>query len=386
MSYFRTQAEIHLENLRYNVQSMKKRLGDNTPIMGVIKADGYGHGAVPLAKVLMEEGVAAFGVATVEEGIELRQAGCTVPILMLGYTHSSEDKALLEYDIMAAMFQYERAVQLSDYAQSIGKKAKVHIKLDTSMNRIGLKPTEESVQIVKKISCLPGIEINGIFSHFAKADEEEKAPARAALEKYKWFIAKLEQEGIFIPVKHISNSAACMEFDDTHFDMVRMGIVTYGLYPSEEVQKENLPLKPLLEWKSHVVFIKEVPPGEGVGYGGTFVTERPTKIGTIPVGYADGYPRQLSNKGRVLVKGQSAPIIGRVCMDQFMIDLTDLHDVEEGDEVTLIGYDGEEHIPVEELSELSGRFNYEFVCDISKRVPRVYVDSCKAHAPSPIAE
>lgn len=374
MNYYRTKAEIHLEHLRFNIQSMKKRLGDNTPVMAVIKADAYGHGAVPLARVLMEEGVAAFGVATVEEGMELRQAGYTLPILMLGYTHPSEDRELLEYNIMPAVFQYDRAVQLSEYACKRGKKAVIHIKLDTSMNRIGMRAVPESIETVKKIAALPGIEIQGLFSHLAKADEAEKEPSIAAMEQFRWFVAALEQEGIHIPVKHIANSAACMDLEGAHYDMVRMGIVLYGLYPSQEVQKEKLPLKPVLEWKSHVVYIKEVPPGEGVGYGGTFVTERPTKIGTIPVGYADGYARQLSNKGRVLIKGQSAPIIGRICMDQFMVDVTDLHGVEEGDEATLIGYDGDEHISVEELSELSGRFNYEFVCEISKRVPRVYIE------------
>lgn len=374
MSYCRTKAEIHLENLRFNVRSVRKCLNDNTAIMGIIKADGYGHGAIPLAKVLLEEGVTAFGVATVDEGVELRQAGYTVPILMLGYTHSSEDVQLIEYDIMPALFQYDRAVALSQCALQMGKTVKVHIKIDTSMNRIGLKATKESLEIVKRITQLPGIEIEGIFSHFANADEADKQAAQAALKQYQWFVQQLEQEGIHIPVKHISNSAGCMEFEDAHFDMVRMGIVTYGLYPSEEVNQKHLPLKPLLEWKSHVVYIKKIPEGEGVSYGSTFVTSRPTVVGTIPVGYADGYARQLSNKGRVLIKGQSAPIIGRICMDQFMVDLTDLHNIQEGDEVTLIGYDGEEHIAVEELAELSGRFNYEFVCDISKRVPRIYVD------------
>ncbi len=374
MGYYRTRAEIHMRNLRFNVQSMKKRLGDGTPIMAIVKADAYGHGAISLADVLLEEGVAALGVATVEEGVELRQAGYPVPIVVLGYTNESEDAKLLAYDITPAIFQYERAAALSDHAVRAGKKAAIHIKVDTSMNRIGLKPTWESVETVKRIAALPGIEIEGLFSHFARADEADKTAARQALEKYRWFVSALEEENIHIPVKHISNSAASMEFDDTHFDMVRMGIVTYGLYPSEEVRKANLPLKPLLEWKSHLVQVKEVPEGEEVSYGGTFVTRRRTRIGTVPVGYADGYARQLSNKARVLVNGQYAPVIGRICMDQFMVDLTDLSHAEEGDEVTLIGYDGGGHISVEELSELSGRFPYEFVCQISKRVPRIYVE------------
>ncbi|MGN0243200.1 MAG: alanine racemase [Lachnospiraceae bacterium] len=372
--YYRTRVEINLDHICDNYREIYKRLGDDTKLLAVIKADGYGHGAIPIAKVLTDQ-VYAFGVAIVEEAIELRKAGITNPILILGYCDESEYQMLLDYDIMPAVFTYPMAERLSQLAAGQGKRAKIHIKIDTSMNRIGFKPTDESFEVIQQIAGLDGIMIDGIFSHFARADETLKGPALKALDEFTRFCQRLSDAGIQIPLRHISNSAAIIDFEQSHFDMCRVGIITYGLYPSVEVNQSLLPIKSALEWKTHIIYIKEVPAGEGVSYNSTYVTDRQTKIATIPVGYADGYARTLSNKGCVLIRGQRAPIIGRICMDQFMVDVTEIDHVQVGDTVTLIGRDGEEFLPVEELGELSGRFNYEFVCDISKRVPRIYIQN-----------
>ncbi|MBQ2320727.1 MAG: alanine racemase, partial [Lachnospiraceae bacterium] len=250
--------------------------------------------------------------------------------------------------------------------------AKIHIALDTGMSRIGFKQDEESLEVIKKIAKLPYIFIEGCFTHFARMDEEDKTKAMTQFEKYMDFVEKIEGCGIELPIKHVSNSAGIIEKQEVNLDMVRDGICVYGLYPSDEVNKENLELTPAMEIKSYVSFVKELEPGVEIGYGGTYTTERETRVATIPVGYADGYPRALSNKGHVLINGMSAPILGRVCMDQFMVDVTDIDNVEEGTMVTLVGRDGDENISIEEISEMSHSFNYEFVCDVGKRIPRVY--------------
>lgn len=369
--YYRVEARINLDAICNNIDEVRRNIDDNTKIMAVIKADGYGHGAVALATALKDK-VDAYGIAIIEEGIELRLAGFEKPILILGFTPHQQYEDLLKYDISQTVFQYDMAKKLSDIAVSLGKKAKIHIKVDTGMTRIGFKDTGESIQIIKEISMLPNLIIEGLFTHFACADESDKTSVRKQLSRFLLFADKLEKEGIHIPVKHVSNSASIIDLPEANLDMVRSGIVTYGMYPSDEVNKNSLMLQPALTLKSNVVYVKEVEAGTGISYNSTYITDHDSVIATIPVGYADGYPRQLSSKGRVLIHGKSAPIVGRVCMDQFMVDVTNIPDVQEGDMVTLIGQDGDESISIEEVANLVGSFNYELVCDIGKRVPRVY--------------
>lgn len=369
--YYRVEARINLDAICNNIDEVRRNINDNTKIMAVIKADGYGHGAVALATALKDK-VDAYGIAIIEEGIELRLAGFEKPILILGFTPHQQYEDLLKYDISQTVFQYDMAKRLSDIAVSLGKQAKIHIKIDTGMTRIGFKDTVESIQIIKEISKLPNLIIEGLFTHFACADESDKTSVRKQLSRFLLFADKLEKEGIHIPVKHVSNSASIIDLPEANLDMVRSGIVTYGMYPSDEVNKNSLMLQPALTLKSNVVYVKEVEAGTGISYNSTYITDHDSVIATIPVGYADGYPRQLSSKGRVLIHGKSAPIVGRVCMDQFMVDVTNIPDVKEGDMVTLIGRDGDESISIEEVANLVGSFNYELVCDIGKRVPRVY--------------
>ena len=376
--YYRVYAAIDLDAVCHNISEIKKLVGPDTKIMPVIKADGYGHGAVPVAKALNKIGVDGFAGAIIEEGIALRKQGITKPILILGYTSEYQYASLIQHEIEQTVFSYEMAEAISKFAVTMKKEARIHIKVDTGMNRIGFKPTEESVGQVQRIQKLPNIKIQGIFTHFACADEEDKTSARYQKELFDQFVSKIEEKGIEIPVKHVSNSAAIMDLRECRMDMVRSGIITYGLYPSEEVDKSAIDLKPALSLISHVIHVKEVGPGEGVSYGSTFVTDRKTRIATIPVGYADGYPRALSSRGRVIIRGQYAPIIGRICMDQFMVDVTDIEGVSVMDRVTLVGTEGDKNISVEEAADLAGSFNYEFVCGIGKRVPRVYFQDGKA--------
>lgn len=369
--YYRVEAKINLDAICNNIDEVRKNINTHTKIMAVIKADGYGHGAVALAKALGDK-VDAYGIAIIEEGIELRNAGFDKPILILGFTPYQLYDEVVKYNITQTVFHYDMAKRLSDVAVSQGKQAKIHIKLDTGMSRIGFKDNEESIQVIKEISKLPNIYIDGLFTHFACADEADKTSARKQFRRYLAFADQLEKEGIDIPVKHVSNSASIIDLPEANLDMVRSGISTYGMYPSDEVNKSKLLLQPALSLTSNVIYVKQVPAGTGISYNSTFVTSRDSIIATIPVGYGDGYPRQLSSKGRVLIHGKSAPIVGRVCMDQFMVDVTDIPDVVEGDIVTLIGKDGNEYITTEEVANMAGSFNYELVCDIGKRVPRVY--------------
>lgn len=370
--YFRVTANINLDAIENNINEIKRVLPEDTKLMAVIKADGYGHGAIPVAKFLNTIGVDAYGIAIIEEGIELRQAGVNKSLLILGFTPKEQYKQLLEYNISQTIFQSSAAKELSMEAIRQKKIAKIHIKIDTGMNRIGFKDSKESIEEIKEIAKLEGIEIEGIFSHFACADEVDKQPSNKQLDRFLNFTRLLEEEGVYIPIKHISNSAGFIEFPDTAMNMVRAGIITYGYYPSEDVHKERLHLLPAMEIKTHVSFVKEVEEGSGISYGHTFITDSKRKIATIPVGYGDGYPRRLSSKGRVIINGQYAPIIGRICMDQFMVDVTHIEKVNQGDIVTLIGRDKDLMISVEEAAELSDSFNYEFICNVGKRVPRLY--------------
>ena len=372
----RIQAEIDLDAMTYNLEHIKKNLAPGTQVIAVLKADGYGHGAVPLARRIQKDPeIWGIAVATVEEGEELRNAGITKPILILGYTYQEDYQKIAKLDFRPAVFKLSMAKELSKAALEAGKSLKIHIKIDTGMTRIGYRDVKKDVPEILEISKLPGLEIEGIFTHFARADEADKTPALVQYEKFQEFIRALEQEGLHISMKHCSNSAGIIRMQEANLDAVRAGIILYGLYPSKEVEREPVPLKPLMSLRSHIAYIKTVEPGVEISYGGIFTTVRETRVATIPVGYADGYPRGLSNKGSVLIRGKRAPILGRVCMDQFMVDVTDIPEAEELDQVTLLGKDGEDCITMEELGELSGRFNYEFACCISKRVPRVYLES-----------
>ena len=372
-TYRRCYAEVSLDAIRHNMEEVRRRTQDGVRLLAVVKADAYGHGAVPVAKAL-EDLCDHYAVAMLEEARELREAGITHPILILGYTSPSQYEELLRLDVCPAIYDLRTAEALSETAVRLGRTARPHIAVDTGMTRIGFQVTDADADVITQIAALPGIGIEGLFTHLSCADMTDKTHSRGQFEKFAEMIFMLEARGVQIPVRHICNSAGVMEFDGGRYDMVRAGIVMYGIYPSEEVDKTRMDLIPALAWKSHVIHVKDVGPGRGVSYGATYVTEKPvTRIATVSAGYADGYPRALSNKGRVLIRGRSAPILGRVCMDQFMVDVTDIPDVQVEDVVTLIGYDGGEHIPVEEVADPAGRFNYEMLCTITERVPRVYV-------------
>ena len=370
--YLRCWAEISLSAIGHNIEEVRKRLAPGVRLLAVIKADAYGHGAVRVGKYL-EDRVNYFAVATLEEAVELRENGIRLPILILGYTSPSQYEDLVAFDITQTIYSRETAELLNREAANQGKRAGIHIALDTGMTRIGFQVTEEDADVIADIGRLPHLKMEGLFTHFACADQKDKTYCSGQLEKFNRMVRMLEEREVEIPLKHVCNSAGIMEFDDFRYDMVRSGIVTYGLYPSEEVRKERLDLIPALEWKSRVIHVKEVGNGLGVSYGATYVThEGRTRIATVSAGYADGYPRALSSKGRVLIHGQYAPILGRVCMDQFMVDVSGIPDVRVEDVVTLVGRDGENSISIEEIADPAARFNYEMACGISRRVTRVY--------------
>ena len=372
--YKRVAAYVDLDAIEANFEAMKANLKEGTKIAAVVKANGYGHGAVPIARMIEEkEYLWGFAAATIEEAVELRKNGITKPVLILGYVFPEDYKELVELDIRATVFRMDMAEELSREAVRQQKTARVHIKLDTGMSRIGFADTKESVEEIQKIGALPGIELEGLFTHFARSDEEDKEATRLQLSRYQAFCEKCREAGVVFPIHHCSNSAGIIDLPEANLDMVRAGITVYGLYPSDEVKKELVPLKASLTIKSHIVHVKEIAVGTAVSYGGIYTADSPRTIATIPVGYADGYPRRLSGKGYVLIAGKKAVIRGRVCMDQMMVDVTDIPEAAPGMEVTIVGEDSGVCLTVDELAELSGRFNYEFVCDISQRVPRIYL-------------
>ena len=374
-SYQRVWAEVDLDAIWENMVHMKENIAENTKILAVIKTDGYGHGGVPIAKMLEQlDFMFGYAAATYEEAHVLREAGVKKPILILGYTFPYCYEELIREEIRPAVYRRDTVEELVAAAAKVGKKAKVHIKVDTGMGRIGITPDEEGLEFVRFLIEHPELEVEGIFTHFAKSDEADKTSANHQLELFQNFIDKIQTElGITIPVKHCSNSAAILEMPQANMDMVRAGITTYGLYPSEEVSKDIVPLRAAMSLYSHIVYCKTIHAGQSVSYGGLFTAQKDTRVATIPVGYGDGYPRSLSGRGYVLIHGKRAPILGRVCMDQFMVDISEIPEAMDGDKVTLLGMDGTERITAEELGELSGRFNYEFVCDLGKRIPRVYI-------------
>ena len=370
--YHRSFAYIDLEAIKSNFDALKSRTAPGTKALAVVKADAYGHGAVRVAKAL-ESRADYFAVAVIEEGLELRNAGIKKPILILSFTSPYQFEQLINNDLIPSIYCYEDAEKLSQTAQKLGKRAVIHVAVDTGMGRIGFKDNEESADTVKKITELPFIEVEGLFSHFACADATDKASALSQKERFDNFIAMLDRRGVNIPIKHICNSAAIIDFD-THYDMVRMGVSLYGMYPSDEVFKDRITLKPAMEVVSHVIHIKDVEAGTKIGYGHTYTAPEKRTIATVCIGYADGFNRAFSNKGFVLIKGKKAPITGKVCMDQIMVDITDIDGVEIGDHAVILGKSGDEEITAEQLGEMCCSFNYEVVCTFMPRVIRLYND------------
>lgn len=373
MEHERVCARIDLGAVARNFKNMRANLKDATRMIAVIKTNGYGHGAVEIAH--LTEGydyLWGFAVATVEEAMELRASGIRKPILILGFVFPEDYDTIVRNDIRPAVFKVSMAKEIDEAAHRAGVKAKIHLAVDTGMSRIGFAVSEEGVRQAAAAAAMENLEIEGTFTHFARADEVDKTHAVLQFERYMKFVDMLTEAGVHPGMRHVCNSAGIMELPEFQLDAVRAGITIYGIYPSEEVDRSRLPLESVMSLISHIAYIKELPPGCPISYGGTFVTKRESRIATIPVGYGDGYPRLLSSKGSVLIRGKRAPIVGRVCMDQFMVDVTDI-EAEEFDTVTLLGKDGDDAITVDELGRICGRFPYEFTCDINSRVPRVFI-------------
>ncbi len=372
-TYSRVYAAVSLSAIRHNMEQLYRSLRPETGMVAVVKADAYGHGAVEVARTLeTEPHVWGFAVATADEGEELRTAGIKKPILLLGTTFPDQCEQVVSADIRPTIYKRSMAEALSREAVRQHKILPVHIKIDTGMNRIGYRPSAEAADEIAAICQLPGLAAEGIFTHFVKADEPDKSFSQEQLRKFREFVAVLEQRGLIFPLKHCAGSAGIIDLKGGDMDLVRAGISLYGMYPSEQVNKRKVQLTPALELISQVAWVKDIAPGDTVSYGATFQAGHKMRIATIPVGYGDGYPRSLSNKGYVLIRGARARILGRICMDQFMVDVTDIPGVTDGDRVVLIGRDGKEALPVEVAADISERFNYEFVCCLGKRIPRIY--------------
>ena len=373
MEYSNTFVKIDLDAIETNFRAIQKKA--EKPVMAVVKADAYGHGAVPVARLLEAE-CSFFGVASVAEALELRYAGIGKPIMVLGHTPQECFAEAVREEIRVGIFSYEDAAALSREAVRQGKDAFVHLTVDTGMSRIGFQATEESADLCAKMAQLPGLVMEGLYSHFATADMVDLTRTHQQAALFAEFDRMLKDRGIQIPLRHLDNSAGVMNFG-CHYDMVRAGIILYGLYPSEEVDPRLLQLKPAMSWHTTVSHVKTLDPGREISYGGTYVTARPTVVATVCAGYADGYRRNLSNRFYVLIRGQKAPILGRVCMDQFMVDVTEIPGVQVGDGVVLMGTDGQQTISAEALGAAADSFNYEQICNISRRVTRVYIQNGK---------
>ena len=369
MIFDSTELIIDLDAIRHNIAAVRER--SQALVMAIIKADAYGHGAVELARIL-DEDCAFFGVSSILEAMELRQAGVEKPILILGHTPISAFPTAVRNGIRPAIFRYEDAVAFSRAAQEAGITAPFHIAVDTGMSRIGFQVTQSDADLCAAIAALPGITAEGLFSHFATADCADLTRAKQQAKLFDKFDRMLKDRGVTIPLRHLDNSAGIMNFGCS-YEMVRSGIVTYGMYPSDEVDPQLLELQPALRWVSRITHVKTLEPGREIGYGGTYTTTAPTVVATIPVGYADGYRRNLSGKFYVLIRGKKAPILGRICMDQMMVDVTGIPEAAPDDQVVLVGTSGDERISVEQIAAVADSFNYEFVCGISRRVPRVYL-------------
>ena len=372
--YDRVWAQIDMDAVLFNMESMRANIREDVKIVAVLKTNGYGHGAVAIMKEMEKlPYVWGYAAATFEEAKELRENGAKKPILLLGYVFPYCYRELARLEIRPSCFREDMLKELSAAAKEEGKAIRIHIALDTGIGRIGIRPDDEGLSFVRKAMNTPGLIVEGMFTHFAKADEEDHGPTHAQIALYTGFRDRIREElGLEIPLCHCSNSAGIIEFPEANMNLVRAGITLYGLWPSSEVSRTIVPLRPVMTLYSRIVYIKEAGPGVSVSYGGTYTTSaEKTRIATIPVGYGDGYPRSLSGKGYVLICGKKALILGRVCMDQMMVDVTDIPDAREGSLVTLIGKDAGESITMEQLGDLSGRFNYELACNINRRVPRI---------------
>ncbi|NMA86917.1 MAG: alanine racemase [Tissierellia bacterium] len=367
-----TWVEINLDNLAHNIREVKKSTNEDTLITAVVKANAYGHGAIASSKVFLENGGDRLAVATLSEAIEIRRAGIDVPILILAFTPISQYREIIEYDIIQTIYNYSEAIILSKYAVEMAKSVKIHIKIDTGMGRVGYLPSEEAIEEIIKISKLPNIEIEGIFTHFATADEVDKSFTNLQYNRFVDVINKLEDRGLNIPIKHAANSAAIIDLPEYNLNMVRAGIMLYGLYPSPYVDKSRIKLKPAMTLKTRISNIKTVPKGYGISYGQIFATEKESKIATIPIGYADGFTRLLTSRGEAFTNGKIVPIVGRICMDQSMLDITEIENASVGDEVILFG-SGEKGLHIDEVANKLNTINYEIVCMVGRRVPRVYL-------------
>ncbi|OCA97113.1 alanine racemase [Clostridium beijerinckii] len=370
-------AEIDLDAIAYNMKNIKN-LAKDKEVIAVVKADCYGHGALDVAPTLLENGASRLAVAVLTEGIELRNDNIKAPIMILGYTPSYLNEELIKYDLEQTVYDLDYAKELSKTALNLNKKAKIHIAIDTGMGRIGFLPTEKAIDDICKICSLEGLEVIGIFTHFSTSDEKDKEYTNEQFEKFTDLLKKLSNLNIEIPIKHVSNSGAIMDMPKTYLDAVRAGIILYGYYPSNEVKKENLSLKPALTLKATITRVQEMDAGMSISYGRTFKTERRSLIATIPIGYADGYSRLLAKNAKVIINGQFAPIVGRICMDQCMIDITDINgDIKVGDEVIVLGEQDGLRFNADDFAEIMGTINYEILCMLKYRIPRVYVKNGK---------
>ena len=369
--------EINLDNLVYNIRQIKLKVGDNKRLIGVVKANAYGHGALEVSQVLLENGVNRLAVSELDEAIELRENGIKAPIMILGIVPDTFLNDIIDYDVEPVIPSYEYARKLSKIAKNKWKTAKIHIAVDTGMGRIGFQTNQNSVEEIYKISKLPNIEIQSLFSHFSTSDEKDKTYSQEQFEKYKTFYNELMNKKIKINMINIANSAAIMELPDTYCDSVRPGIILYGYYPSDDVDKKQLSIKPVMSLKAKVAFVKTLEAGKYVGYGRKFKSERKSIIATLPIGYADGYTRMLSGKAKVIVNGKFAPVVGTICMDQCMIDVTDVGEVNVGDEVILIGEKNGLQFDADDIAKIIGTISYEVLCSISRRVPRIYIKDGK---------
>ncbi|MCR4710037.1 MAG: alanine racemase [Clostridiales bacterium] len=367
-------AEINLTNLEYNIDRILEKIGDSE-LIGVIKADAYGHGAIKYAQILQKKGCKTFAIATLHEAIQLREAGFKEDIIMLGLVPDMYADTVVKYDIIPAVDDSENVKAFDEEAHRQGKVCKVIIVCDTGMGRIGYQADDipTAVTDIKKINELPNTKIVGIFSHMSTADAYDKTYSHGQEEKFNKLCAAIEEAGVRLPMKTLANSASIMELPTVHFDACRAGIILYGLYPSNEVDRKQLDLKPVMSVKANIVHLKEVGVGFSVGYGRKFISERPSKIATLALGYADGYPRPYSKFGKVIVNGVVCPIAGNICMDQCMVDVTDVPEVHVGDEVIVMGSDGVNEVSADYIAEMTGTINYEITCAFGQRLPKVYV-------------
>ena len=365
-------AEIDLDAIAYNTKNIKKLIGDKE-LIAIVKADCYGHGAVDVVPTFLENGASRLAVAMLTEGIELRENNINAPIVILGYTPLYLGEELINYDIEQTVYDLDYAKELSEIALSLNKRAKIHIAIDTGMGRIGFLPCNETVKTIAEICNLKGLEVIGIFSHFSTSDEEDKSYTKEQLLKFTKVMENLNAFGIQIPLKHLSNSGAIIDMPETYLNAVRPGIILYGYYPSNEVFKDNLSIKPALTLKAKISHVKELDKDMYISYGKTFKTNKKTIVATLPIGYGDGYPRSLAENTKIIVNGKFAKILGRICMDQCMIDVTDIENVKTGDEVIILGAEGDLKFNADDIAGVLGTINYEILCMLKSRIPRVYI-------------